>query len=373
MADGCGEQSTAYRKPPTMKKDILSKKKPALGVDISDSSLKIMLLRPKGKQLEISGFKESAFPKGVVIKDEIKDPSGLKEIIQKAISKPEFGRMDSRLVVASLPESKCFIRVITSEVAVKKEETSEAMIWEAEQHIPLKADEVYMDFQPIPGSKDKEFLFTAAPKSTVDPLIAVLNASGLKPVAFEIESFATARGLLPLDKKVQPTLIIDVGTNRSGFAIFKENVPIFTSSIEIAGRSITESISKAKGATFAQAEKIKKSLDLNSSGSDPAKVATEKTLDNLAKEIKSTLDFYKDHFTSNGESLQILIAGGGAKMNGVDKYLSKKLGSPVLIGDPWINIEKKRASKVFSGGKGHSAGFATVIGLAIRGAHNKVS
>ncbi len=352
-------------------KDIFAIRKPALGIDISDSSLKIMLLKYSGGTLRVAGFKETAFPQGVIVKDEIKDPKILKEIILDSISKPEFGKLDTKLVIASLPESKCFVRTIGTDFPLDKENLKEELMYEAEQHIPLGINEVYTDFNIISSKPSQKILFTAAPKNTVDPMIEILVSAGLKPISMEIESFSLARSMLTEKDQKTPCLIIDIGTNRTGLAIFKENIPLFTSSLETAGKSITEAIQKTKNLLFSQAEKIKKSIDLTSDTQPETNLAVGDVIKTLANEIKGTINFFNEHFSEKGNDLKILLSGGGAKLKGIDNQLSKILNLPVLIGNPWVNVEKKQVEHIFKSSNEHSAGFATVIGLAIRGANNK--
>ncbi len=370
---------------------ITGKQLRAFGLDISDSSVKVMLMQNKGKLIRPESFNAEIFPRGIVVKDEIKDSEKLAEIIKRALVKAKPHAINIPYVITSLPESKSFIRMFELP-AMKKSEVAEAVKWEAEQHIPLSIDQVEIDWQLIDESvedkpKQKGFsltskkpeeksrpwkiFLTASPKDTITPIIQVLKLSGLQPVAMEIESISTVRSCLSPELAKRNVIFVDIGTNRTGLTIVSNGIIRFTSSLALAGVDISKNIVRHTGYSFTEAEKakIKEGLDQTK---QPAKIyqAIEEVLGKIVTETKNTIRYYEDHADTEDKNSQIntvLLCGGTARLNGVDSFMTKNLGIRTQLANPWANIYPANAKEIPPISSTDSLSFTTVIGLAERG------
>ena len=202
---------------------LLDLKTKAFGLDISDLSLKIVALKQHGKFFNLASFGEEKIKPGIIRQGEIKDKEGLVEIIKEAIKKIKVEKLKTKYVVASLPEEKAFLQVIRLP-KMSEEDLKGAVIFEAENYIPLPINQVYLDYQivqPPAGNVDHlDVLLAALPKSTIDPYINCLKLAGLKTKAMEIESLAIGRALIKNETSFSPALLIDLGATRTSFIVF---------------------------------------------------------------------------------------------------------------------------------------------------------
>jgi type IV pilus assembly protein PilM len=242
---------------------------------------------------------------------------------------------------------------------MSEEDLKSAILFEAENYIPLPVNEVYLDCEIVSSvhtaSKNLDVLLAAIPKRIVDPYLRVLKKAGLKPIAFEIESLSIARALIKDQKTTQPVLIIDLGATRSSFVIFSGNSVRFTCSIPISGIHFTELIAKNLKVSFEKAEKLKIIHGLREGLR--IKLGEKTTLEkvkgkifealipglvDLVQQIKKYLDFYQAHAYlagPEGKKIQkIILCGGGANLKGLDEFLELELKIPVEVGNPWINV-----------------------------------
>src|SRR5437763_721929 len=90
----------------------MTKKISAFGLDVSGNSFKIMQLQKHGDSTVVRGCTNVPLSKGLVVNDVITDNKTFVYLLRQALEKPQFGKIDSNYVVASLPESKSFVRVI---------------------------------------------------------------------------------------------------------------------------------------------------------------------------------------------------------------------------------------------------------------------
>jgi len=390
--------------------EFLTLKPEAFGLDISDLSLKIIKLKRKGKFLTLSSFLEEDIGQGIIKEGEIKDEEGLVKIIKESLPKIKGEKLWTKYVVASLPEEKAFLQVIQLP-RMPEEDLKSAVIYEAENYIPLPIEEVYLDSQIVPPlynhSDHFDVLIAALPKKIVDPYLSCLKKAGLYPKALEIESLAIARALIKKEISPFPTLLIDFGATKTSFIIFSGYSVRFTNSIPVSSHGLTEVISKTMKVDFKKAEelKIKYGLDiiekivfskkskdsrvdeLCSSPPFAAARVFEKeitgnkkifetlipALTDLTEQIKKCLDFYRTHASPEHllpemeDVKKIFISGGGANLKGLADFLSSGLGIPVAFGNPWINILPEPLKEVPELSFEESLRYTTALGLALRG------
>jgi len=358
---------------------FLSLKPKAFGLDISDLSLKVIQLERKREGFDLASFGETQIKPGIIKGGEIKDEDGLAKIIKKAITGVKGKKIKTKYVIASLPEEKAFLQVIQMP-RMLEEDLKSAVIFEAENYIPLPIEDVYLDSQivlPVKNHLDHyDILIAALPKRTVDPYLSSLKKAGLKPLALEIESLAVARALIKDEVTVSPVLLIDLGATRTSFIIFSGHALRFTSSIPVSSQKFTEAIARVMKIDLAAAEKMKAKYGLETKTSKEGGQVFDALippLTDLIEQIRKYLDYYQthtshEHLLPDGKKVsKILLCGGGANLIGLNDFLSRELDLPVELGNPWINILPEGKKEVPELSLEKTFTFASALGLALRG------
>jgi type IV pilus assembly protein PilM len=351
-----------------MKFNFLTKNISAFGLDVSGNSLKVMEFGKQTKQLKLKGYHEAIFPKGMMANDAISDAKTFQFLIKQALEKPHFGRIDTNYVVASLPESKSFVRVIQIP-QMSDSEADNAVPYEAESFIPMPIDQVYLDWEKVGDQSGEKMniLMIASPKEYVDKYLEMLDKAGLSPAAFEVESQSCLRACLPQSSQ-ETSLLVDLGSLRSSLIMVEDGGLQFTSTIPIAGNTFTESIARALGVASAKAEEIKMKVGIANTNEYP-NIKTEllPVLNNLSAEIKNILKFHAEH--SQKQVSRVLISGGSSQLKNLCDFLASQLAEAgvqkVELANPWQNLNIDNALQL----PGTEAlGYSTAIGLAARGA-----
>ncbi len=354
-----------------MKFNFLSKNLSAFGLDVSNGSFKIMQVSKKGRDYSIKGYSEVLIPKGMVIADAISDQKTFDFLLKQALQKPQFGKIDTNYVVASLPESKSFVRVIQIP-KMSDAEAENAVPYEAESFIPLPIDQVYLDWQKVSETDDKmNILMIASPKDFVDKYLEILDKSGVKPVALEVESQSCHRALIPQGSK-ETVLLLDTESYRTSLIMIEQGNLQFTSTIPIAGNSFTESIAKTLGVASSKAEEIKKKVGIDNTPEYPnIKTAMLPVLGNITAEIKNILKFHNEHSTQ--PATKLILAGGSSKLKNLPEFLIPELKdygvSVVELANPWQNLGFGQNPPMDALS---TLSFVTVLGLAVRGAEYEI-
>lgn len=365
---------------------LFSLKPESFALDISDPSLKLIKLNKSGDDLRLASFGETKLGQGIIKKGEIKKENELIDAIKKSITEVEGEKIKTKYVSCSLPEEKAFLQVIRMP-KMSEEDLKSAIVYEAENYIPLPIESVYLDFQIISNeddSQEMEVLIAAFPKNIVDSYTNCLKKAGLKILSLEVESLAIARALVEKEFSKQPLLLIDFGFSRTGFVIFSGKSVRFTSSIQVSSNNFTQIIAKNLNLKEDVAEKLKIRHGLE--GKVTFKIGEEKNekkiekgivfealipaLADLIQQIKRCQNYYQNHASRNGspdtEIEKVLLCGGGANLKGLPELLSVELKVPVSLGDPWANIYNQ-GNVISQLSIEDSLSYTTALGLALKG------
>jgi len=337
-----------------------------IGIDISDGSIKLVQRSSsEGDMLQSFGWR--VIEEGVIERGVIVEPKKLRQAIVQTFEQCHLKVNTDDAVVASIPETQSFLRVI--EVPdMTDEETDEGVRWEVAQHIPFGLENVYIDWQPIARGHQaakgiREVLVGAAQKKVVDPLLAVLKDLDLDVAALELESQAIVRALIsPELQNKQGMLIVDLGGSATNVIIHDHGAMRFTASLQHGVRRVAETLpSKDKEELL-----VPTTADLTTESANRIAEAMRPAQEELVMEIKGIVEFYNGIDDKHGVT-EILLTGGGSNYPGLDRVVAKHFDDVhVQRGNPWVNLlPHNQMSKVPMSLK-ESVHFSTAIGLALR-------
>lgn len=366
-----------------------------IGLDISDYSLKLFQLNRFGRKIKIQAFSRIELPKGLIEGGVIKNQPEIITYIKKLIANPIYGRVSPSEIVACLPETKTFIKLIEVEKSPNNFEAT--LRAELEKQIPFGLDEIYYDWQPISETNScKRILVGAGTKEIVNQYTELINKTGIPLAALEVESVPICRSLLIEENPKFKTPaknnygIIDIGAQRTSMTVYSDKTLLFTMSIPLCGDKITEQISKTLKIDVKLAEKAKIicGLDDHKAEGIISDILSE-TINNLINKIKEVIRYYDDHFPGRGPLNKVLLCGGGASIENISHILSRSLSLEVITGNPLINLNEPKEKVLPNMTETHEIGhsdllapadkqnlsitqdtsltYTTAIGLALRG------
>jgi type IV pilus assembly protein PilM len=352
------------------------KKVRALGIDISELSVKIMQLTPQKGGFWPSAYSTLELPASIISSHTILKEEKLADYIIRAVKLAK--NVNTNYVVASVPEAKSFVRILKMP-KMAEEEIEGAIPWELEQDIPIPIEQVYMDWRIVREEADSNHIMVmATPKDYVDSLITTLKMAKLRPVALELESQATARALIGVEDSNEAVLLLDMSSSFTSFVIVSGQGSLeYTSSIPFGGSHLTESIATNLGITPKEAEKIKRDNGLLAdSKKGNGRQAMLPILDNVVTEIRNVVKFHQDHSNLSKAVNKVVLCGGAANLKGMADYITARLnlgaGKPIdhiILGDPWVNVLAQDMAAKIPVTKEESLSYASSIGLALRGAN----
>ena len=340
-----------------------NKNKHFVGVDFGTGYLKVVELSYKNRQVCLESY--AVVNLAWMVSSSTRNTLEEKLALSLKIALQKSGIKTKNINVA-LPSFVGLVTIIAFP-KMKDAELADALKFEIHRHIPDSMGDMAVSWEVLKknasaasASQDEkqEVLLVAAPKKEIGKYEQVIEGANLGVDSIELETFSITRAFsFGQDGDM---LIIDIGSRATNIIFLDKGVMRMNRNFGVGGDDITEAIADAMNISKQRAESMKKSSnDLLNSKEKISIPAIER----IAEEALRFLAFYeKEH--AGVKIGGIFLSGGSSGMRGLDTYLTKVLGSPVAIGNPWKNIQydPKLKKSVESLG----ASFSVAIGLAMR-------
>lgn len=334
---------------------------PAVGVDISDRSVKYLELVRNHGYMRVGVYGEFDLAPGIVEDGRIVSSEKLSNTLKKIKD------LGVEFVRAALPEEQIYF--FKARVAGgNKNEIYNSIELIIEEHVPIPASETVFDFE-IVGSfgQDVDVVVTAASQSVVSGYVEVFKEAGLTLLSLELEAEPIARTVVQGgDSGVH--MIVDFGRMRTGISVVKNGAVHFSSTISMGGQTLTETLVKNFNISVEEAEKMKR--DYGMRRNSPRQDLFSILLNNVAvlrDEINKHFVYWHTHNDEGGVARmpieQIVLVGGDSNLAGLSDYLSSSLKVPTIVPDIWNTLPMDK-SVVPPITKNDSLGYATAVGLA---------
>lgn len=336
---------------------------PAFGLDISDESLKFVLLTVTTKGIRLNKYGERKIPPGIIELGKIKNSKLLEEILL-SLSKEE----GIKSVRVSLPEEQVYLFKMHLEKSdlVNIREGIELSL---EEHIPIPVQDAIFDYEIINEDENRlQVQVDAIPKNVIENYLSVFKNSGIAVHSFELEAQAITRSVISKGD-METYMIVDFGEKRTGIFIVSKGVTMFTSTLEVGGVMLNSMIAKNFNVSLKEAEEMKKiyGLQRNMENKEIFAVLLN-SVSILRDEIVKHFLYWHTHLDEEGKInppiKKIILCGGDSNLIGLTDYLSVSLKSKVDKANVWVNILDSQ-KEVPDVNLKQALSFAAALGLAL--------
>lgn len=318
-----------------MKLFPLLKKEYILGLDIGTSSIKSALFKKQPDGLRLVKIRAAEITR------EKQAISALKE----ALSGIDIKNCE---VITALNSSQVMVKRIAAP-PMPYAELKEALSLEAKNYFPFPVTGSLVDFEIVgeaneKGIKKTELLLGVCPQALIHEHFNLLTQAGIRP-SRAINSGLALYNLLKLKgfKDGLSIAALDMGKSFCDLIIVRDKRLVFSRKIPICGddftRAATSVLFSSGGKvqlTYEEAEKVKKARGLiPESGQElienkitPAQFFSllRPQGERLANEVERSFDAYREESGVNKVD-KLILFGGGARLKGLDKFLSESLGA----------------------------------------------
>ena len=337
---------------------------PSFGLDISDESIKFMELVKTKKGIKVNHYGEKKIPAGIIESGKIKDLKQMEEVLV-SLRKEE----GIKSVRVSLSEEQVYIFNLKLE-KLGLENIRESIELSLEEYIPISAQDAIFDYELL--SEDEQSLklqVAAISKNVIEEYLSVFKNSRISVKSFELEAQAISRSVIKKGD-LETYMIVDFGKKHTGIFIISRGIIIFTSTLDVGGRMLSEMIEKNFKISFEEAEKKKKEFGLrrNATNREVFSVLLN-GVSILRDEIVKHFLYWHTHKDEEGKDRplikKVILSGGDSNLIGLSEYLSVSMKINVEIANVWVNITDT-GKYVPEISLDESLKFASALGLALR-------
>ena len=340
---------------------------PSAGVDITDASVKWLAFKEGTKGLRILTCGSIALPQGLVERGAVKDPQGLAAVLKDVKKKSGLS-----FAHAALPEEDAYVFSMHVPARSSRAQVMNMVEFELEARVPIPPNQAVFDFDTVQMRDDdgEEIAVSVFPKDLAEGYTQAFSLAGIELLSLEIEARSIARAISRKERD-STVMLVDCGHTRTGVAILKKGIPIFTSTIDIGGAHMSKATMDALSLSEEDARIFKNEHGLVQD--DPARTKGYEALDriagSLAEEIGRHYRFWDTRRNEHGERAmpveKVFLLGGSANLKGFPEYIAGKVHAQTERPDVWQNafsfddyippIDYRTSLQ-----------YATAIGLALR-------
>jgi type IV pilus assembly protein PilM len=316
---------------------ILSGVSDFFGLDLGTTGVRAVQLKGTGPVKVLDRYGHAPMEGVVGQSDAQIDKQKVAQTIQNLIKQTG---LSTKNVAVNLPSSRVFT-AMTDWDKMPSDELAKTIRYQAESIIPTPLAESKLDWSIIgdaPGNTNKvEVLLSSVANDFVEGRLSMLEQLGLNVIAFEPDSMALARAILPKDV-LAPQMALDVGATSTDLVITLAGAPRLVRSISVGSQAIIRAAIQNLNIEASQAEQFVFKFGL---GKDKLEGqvynAIIGTVDNLMSEVDKSIKFFQSRYPST-KLERIVVTGGASAMPEFPLYVANKFGINVEIGNAWRNV-----------------------------------
>lgn len=376
-----------------------------VGLDIGSSGVRAAEFVSGRRRRTLRRFAQLPLSSGVVRAGVVADGEALTEALRQLWSEGKFGSRDVALGVAN---PAVLVRQLDLDW-MPPADFRKALRYQVQDVLPFSVDEANLDYHlleelDVAGEdgttrRVARILLVAASRDMVDSFVDAARRARLRIRTVDLLPFALLRARTPMlaEGSAVTEAIVDVGSDVVSVVVHTDGVPRYVRMIPgVGGDSITAAVQQRYDWTWEDAERTKVYVGLPGHAHlDPSQVtglsprtdgldhAAQQVVDaaarDLAAEIGTTLDFYRDSAAEQaaeqaearaGEPTgtavgRVLLTGSGARLGGFAELLAQRLAVPVDRLDVLTHVRAPRRLRL---GHADLPALTVPAGLCVRAA-----
>lgn len=316
---------------------ILSGVSDFFGLDIGTSSIRAVQLRGGGPVKSYVKHTQVAIDPKLTASDSKADQQQLGQVIRDMIAK---SGISSHNVAVGLASQRVFTTVVDID-RLTPDEMAKSIRFQADSLIPTPLIDSKIDWAQIGDSpKDPakvEVLLSSITNEFVEKRLDILESIGLNVIAFEPDTLALMRAIIPAEATV-PQMVLDIGEKSTDLIVAMNGAPRLTRSIPTGLEAIVKACVQNLNIDQKQAEQFVFKFGLSKDKLEGQIYnGIIGTVDILMSEIEKSIKFFQTRY-GNTTIDRIIVTGGASALPEFPLYIANKFGISVEIGNAWRNI-----------------------------------
>lgn len=244
---------------------------------------------------------------------------------------------------------------------ISREDLREAMRWRVREMIDIPVAEAAVDAAPVPLKSlpggGPPVLVAAAHRDTVVNRTRALREAGVRPAYVDVPDMAQRNLSLLVPEPSAGTCMVLLDTRSALISITKGGELYFSRGIDLDMEAELHHLAEGLGLEPDDARRLRLELGLEAEDEEGASgqlaYALRDFADRLALEIQRSLDYYGSRYREAAIN-KVFLSGEGARIRGLEGYLSSMLGLELEFFNPLHYLEVEEAALEQMGELGES-------------------
>jgi type IV pilus assembly protein PilM len=334
-----------------------------VGLDIGSSAIKLVEMETHGDSMRLLKYGVVDLLPDAIVDGEVMDRQLVVESIQNLF---ESTGVKTRRVVTAMSGRGVIVKKIAMD-RMTREEAREAIVWEAEKHVPYDINDVSVDFEILDtdlGPKQMQVLLVAAKRDAVSAHAELVREAGLEPAIVDVAAFAV-QNAMERNYEFAPeefVALLNIGAESTNLNVVHGGVPSFTQDVPSGTGRMVEELQKRTG--LSREEAVLQLAGPRDDEGSPAAAVVGAYADEMTTALDRALAYLK-----TAESVEkihrLLLSGGGARIPGIAEVFLRARRSEyaVEVADPLRRVECDGAG---DDPRPMASMLAVGIGLALR-------
>ena len=314
-----------------------------VGLDVGDSSIKVVELKDlgRGRGFQVAKLGWEPLSSEAIVDGAIMDSQLVVETIQRLFQRCKIRNLN---VAIALSGHSVIVKRISLPV-MSEAELAESIHWEAEQYIPFDIEDVNLDYEILEGSSlsgegKMDVLLAAAKKDKINDYTSVVSQAGLTPTTVDIAAFAL-QNAFEANYEFEPhqvVALVDVGAAVTSISVLHGGTSVYWRDINIGGNQYTDAIQKELNLSTDQAERLKRGEEIDGVPYERVLPILAAVNEDVGNEIQKTLDFFKQISAADEPLDRLFLTGGTAQVVHLKEALGTRLNTQVELLNPFRRI-----------------------------------
>jgi Tfp pilus assembly PilM family ATPase len=296
--------------------------KAALGLSLGAGGVTAVRVARGENGLRVEGVQSAEFPL-----DRQPHPAEIEEAIEEATR----GLLDDKTrVAANLRSQQAGLHFFELPFD-RPEKIKRVLKYTAEPLFLTSVENMILDYMPLPGggNGDRPGVVFGAGAEAVAQVLEQAGLAGLEPQVIlpdRLGLLMAGQQLFRDQSEPRFRLLLDLGAEQTGLALFDADRPVLVRSIFWGGRAVTRALAEDRQMAVFEAEELKRETNLQNDDPEITSVLTQ-AWQPLLLEIERTVAAAWSEYGL--EDPELVLSGGGALTLGLPEFLAGRLGLAV--------------------------------------------
>jgi len=345
-----------------------SKHQSILGIDISSTSVRIIELSGSSNHYSVLAYASTIIPESYMEGHRIKETQKVADLILQLLKSNHFS---TKAVAIAVPDSVAISKIIQINDGLNEQDIEEIVLSEADNYIPYPIDDINIDFNVLGAAKKNsamlDVLIVASKSENITNRVEAIKGAGLEAMVVDVESYAVERAAqllvndLPANGVNRNIAILDIGALNTHLYVLNNMKIIFTRDEEFGGMQLVEAVMQQYKM---ERQEAMLAIEKNTLPKDAEETVFVSFSELILLQVRRALQFF---FSSSNQVVidHLFLAGGVAKLAGIDKSIQDQINIPTTIVNPLAHMTIAKSINAETISRDASK-LLVVCGLALR-------